>query len=239
MQGATLTSEGMAQYSALMVMKKKFGPKKMRRFLKFELDHYLVGRVTERKKELPLSRVENQQYIHYQKASLVMYWLQDLVGEDVVNRGLKKYVAAVRFKGPPYTNSTELISYLRTEIPKEQRGVLEDLFETITIYDNRAVSGSMKQNAAGGWDVKVKVRAVKYRSDDKGNQAELEFEDVIEIGAIDDDGNALFLEKRRVAKGESELAFTVPSKPTRVGIDPLNKLVDRTSDDNTISPDQE
>lgn len=235
-QGATVTSESMAQYSALMVMKKKFGPEKMRRFLKFELDRYLIGRVTERKKELPLSRVENQQYIHYQKGSLVMYWLQDLVGEETINRGLKKYVAAVKFKGPPYTNSTQLISFLRAEIPAEHHGVLEDLFETITIYDNRAVSASMKQSAAGAWDVSVKVKAVKYRSDDKGNQTELEFNDWMELGAIDDDGNALFLEKKRVSRGESEFTFTVPTKPARVGIDPLNKLIDRTSDDNTTAP---
>ena len=87
--------------------------------------------------------------------------------------------------------------------------------------------------------MKVKVKAVKYRSDDKGDQTELEFSDVMEIGAIDDDGNGLFLEKRKVAKGESELAFTVPVKPTRVGLDPLNKLIDRTSDDNTIAPSVE
>ena len=94
----------------------------------------------------------------------------------------------------------------------------------------------MKQNAAGGWDVKVKVMAVKYRSDDKGEQTELDFDDVMDVGAIDDDGNALFLEKRKVKKGESELTFTSPKKPARVGLDPLNKLVDRTSDDNTIAP---
>ena len=124
---------------------------------------------------------------------------------------------------------------MRAEIPQEHRDVLEDLFETITpLYDNRALEASMQQNAAGGWDVKVK--AVKYRSDDKGDQTELEFNDVMDVGAIDDDGNALFLEKRRVAKGESELTFTVPTKPARVGLDPLNKLIDRTSDDNTVSP---
>lgn len=237
-QGATVTSESMAQYSALMVMKKKFGPEKMRRFLKYELDRYLIGRVTERKKELPLSRVENQPYIHYEKGSLVMYWLQDLVGEDVINRGLKKYVEAVRFKGPPYTNSTQLISYLRDELPEAQRGVLEDLFETITVYDNRAVSASMTKNAAGAWDVTVTIKAVKYRSDDKGDQTELDFDDVMDVGAIDDDGNALFVEKRHVKKGEAELTFTVPTRPARVGVDPLNKLIDRTSDDNTVAPDE-
>jgi ABC-2 type transport system permease protein len=41
MQGGTLTSETLAQYSALMVMKHLYGPDKIRRFLKYELDGYL------------------------------------------------------------------------------------------------------------------------------------------------------------------------------------------------------
>lgn len=236
-QGATVTSETMAQYSALMVMKQRFGAAKMRRFLKYELDRYLMGRALERKKELPLGRVENQPYIHYQKGSLAMYWLQELVGEETVNRALRKYVEKVKFQGPPYTNSAELVGFLRAELPPEHHGVLEDLFETITLYDNRALEASVKPGAGGAWDVTVKVKAVKYRADEKGQQTEIDFDDVIEVGAIDDDGNALFTEQRRLKQGETELSFTVPTRPARVGLDPLNKLVDRTSDDNTIAPD--
>ena len=76
-QGATLMSETMAQYSALMVMEKEYGRDKMRRFLKFELDNYLQARGGERIEELPLYLVENQPYIHYRKGSLVMYALRD------------------------------------------------------------------------------------------------------------------------------------------------------------------
>src|SRR5690606_29936745 len=64
-QGATLLSESLAQYSALMVMERTFGADQIRRFLKFELDRYLRARGTERIEELPLLRVEDQPYIHY------------------------------------------------------------------------------------------------------------------------------------------------------------------------------
>jgi ABC-2 type transport system permease protein len=59
-QGATVLSETMAQYSALMVMEEEYGPHMMRRFLKYELDSYLRGRGGERIGELPLALVENQ-----------------------------------------------------------------------------------------------------------------------------------------------------------------------------------
>ncbi|MBN1205692.1 MAG: hypothetical protein JXB05_12305 [Myxococcaceae bacterium] len=235
-QGATMTSETLAQYSALMVMKRSYGPEKMRRFLKFELDRYLFGRATERKKEVPLSRVENQPYIHYQKGSLAMYALQDFIGEERVNRALRRYVEKVRFQGPPYTGSTELLGFLREETPQEYQYLYEDLFDSITLYDNRVVSASMKQNASGAWDITLKVLAKKYRSDDKGEQTELSFTDWMDVGALDEKGVAFFLEKRKVPQGESEFTFTVPTKPAQVGIDPLNKLIDRTSSDNVKAP---
>ena len=168
-----------------------------------------------------------------------MYALQDFIGEERVNRALAKYVAAVRFQGPPYTTSTELIAHLREETPPEFQYLLEDLFETITLYDNRTESASMKKSPTGGYDVTIGVQAQKFRSDDQGNQTELDFDDWMDVGALDDQDAALFVEKRRVRKGRSELTFHVAARPARVGIDPLNKLVDRNSGDNVKAPAEE
>lgn len=66
-QGATMLSESLSEYSSLKVLEKKYGKNKMRKFLKDALDKYLFQRSTERKKELPLAFNENQQYIHYNK----------------------------------------------------------------------------------------------------------------------------------------------------------------------------
>ena len=76
-QGATMLSETMAQYSALMVMEKEYGREKMRRFLRYELDRYLSGRGGELIEEMPLELVEDQPYIHYSKGSLALYALRD------------------------------------------------------------------------------------------------------------------------------------------------------------------
>jgi ABC-2 type transport system permease protein len=235
-RGATLTSESMAQYTALMVLKHKLGQEKMRKFLKHELDTYLIGRITETKKELPLGQNENQQYIHYQKGSLAIYWLQEVIGEDRVNQALKSYVAEVKFKGPPYTTAKELIDHLRAVTPKENLPLIDDLFEKIIIFDNRTVSATAKENPTGGFDVVMKVKAVKYESDENGNQNELDFNETMQIGALDTNGDALHIEKRIIAKGESTISFHMEKKPVKVGLDPINLLIDRTSDDNTVAP---
>jgi aminopeptidase N len=83
MQGSTMLVESMAQYTALMVMEKEYGCKAMRRFLKYERDNYLRGRGQEGIGELPLMRVEDQQYIHYNKGSVVMYALRALIGLSI------------------------------------------------------------------------------------------------------------------------------------------------------------
>jgi aminopeptidase N len=136
MQGGTMLSETLAQYSALMVMKRLYGEDVMRRFLKFELDRYLRSRGGEAVEELPLGRVENQQYIHYRKGSVAMYLLQERLGEAAVNRALSRLVAQYKFKGRPYARSLDLIRLLREEAKTpEQQALITDLFERITLYD--------------------------------------------------------------------------------------------------------
>ena len=44
-------------------------------------------------------RVENQQYIHYNKGSLVMYLLQDRLGEAAVNRAIRIRPREVQVQG--------------------------------------------------------------------------------------------------------------------------------------------
>lgn len=99
MQGVTMLTESFAQYSSLMVLEHLYGRDQMRRFLKYELDLYLRGRGNDPIGEQPLMRVENQQYVHYRKGSLVMYRLRDELGERRVNAALARYLRALPVQG--------------------------------------------------------------------------------------------------------------------------------------------
>ena len=234
-QGGTVMSETLSQYSALMVMKKKYGDAHMKRFLKYELDSYLVGRATERKRELPLYRNENQGYIHYRKGSLVMYALQDAIGEENVNRALASYIRKVAYQEPPYTRSPELLAEFRAVTPPEYQYLIGDLFEQITIFENRAVSATWKDKGGGKYEVTLKVSAKKLRSDEGGTLTEVPMDDLIDIGVLGPDDKPLYLKKHRIKAGETELKIEVAEKPVRAGIDPVVKLIDRRPDDNTVA----
>ena len=234
-QGATMMSESLAQYSALMVMKRKFGDAKMKRFLNYELDSYLVGRAIERKKEMPLYRNENQSYIFYRKGSLAMYELQDMIGEEAVNRALAAYIGKVAYQEPPYTTSRELLAEFRAVTPPAYQYLIADLFETITLYENRAVSASYREKGAGRYEVTLKVSAKKLRADEGGTQKEEPMDDWVDIGVLGKDDKPLYLKKHRIRSGEASFTVEVGEKPLRAGIDPVVKLIDRRPDDNSIA----
>ncbi|MBK8263442.1 MAG: ABC transporter permease subunit [Nannocystis sp.] len=243
-QGSALLSESLAQYSALMVMEREFGAAQMRKFLSHELRGYLRGRSAERKKEMPLMLVEDQPYIYYQKGSLAFYALKDLVGEAWLNAALRELLREHASQGPPFPTSRALIDRLRRAIPAEYAYLIEDLFETITLYDNKVESASAQALADGRFAVKATLRLRKLRADELGNESEVAIAgDFIDVGVFaapgPDEGElgaALLLEKRRfvVKEGETtEIEVVVDRAPATFGIDPYHKLIDRHLKDNT------
>jgi aminopeptidase N len=240
MEGATLLSETLAQYSALMVMEKEYGRDTMRKFLKYEMDNYLRSRGKELLKERPLLRVDSDQgYVHYRKGSVVMYYLKEMIGEEAVNRALRKVLHEYGYAPPPYPTSYALVDALREETPPQYQYLLQDLFYDITLFSNRTVSATAKKRADGKYDVTVRVDARKYKADEKGEEHEVPVNDWIDIGAFAKPphgkkyGKTLYRERILMKSGAGTYTFTVDEKPDKAGIDPFLLLVDRLPDDNT------
>jgi ABC-type transport system involved in multi-copper enzyme maturation permease subunit len=231
-QGSTMLIESMAQYSALMVLKHRLGPAKMRKFLRYEMDRYLRDRGFEQKKEMPLARVENQPYIHYNKGSVVMYALADLIGEDKLNQAIRQFRDEHAFKGPPYPNTTQFLAAVRAVTPPELQHMVDDMFERIVVYDNRAVKATAKVLKDERYEVTVEVLAKKQQSDEQGRETEMPLNDPIDIGVLDAKGEPLVLERRTITQEKSSFTFTVSKRPASAGIDPMNKLIDRKPRDN-------
>jgi ABC-2 type transport system permease protein len=235
-EGQTSIIETLAQYSALMIMKHYYGEQGIRRFLKFELDRYLRGRAQERNEEEPLYKVDtNQGYIHYNKGAVVMYALQDYIGEDKVNQALAAFTKKYQFQGPPYPVSTDLISYLKQVTPPEYQYLYDDLWENITLYDNRTSSATYRKLPDGKYKVHLVIDGRKVRSDGRGQEHEIPIHDWIDIGVRDSAGKFLYLQKQKIDQKHMEFDVTVEGIPARAGIDPLDKLIDRNPEDNVVS----
>lgn len=240
-RGLNLITESLAQYSALMVMKQRYGDARVRTMLPIFLADYLRGRRRASEPESPLVDVggASQGYIYYDKGALAMYALQDYVGEAAVNRAVKKFLDITRFKGPPYPVSTQFLDILDAEVGPNWRGLVDDLFRRITIFDDRMVKATAKKLPDGKYQVTMHVHAAKYYADGKGKQTRAKLDIPIEIGVFakakdgeERDEKPLYLKKYPVKDGDSTITVTVDGKPYQTGIDPFNELIDRVSSDN-------
>ncbi|RWW96725.1 M1 family aminopeptidase [Flavobacterium cerinum] len=237
MQGSELLSEGFAQYSALMVMEKEYGKDKMKKFLEYEMDRYLGGRSQETDEEQPLMKTQGQQYIHYNKASVVMYYLKEMIGQEKVDEALKNLLLRYGYKNAPYPTSIDAVNEFRNVTPPELQYVITDMFENITVFSNKVEKTSYKK-VGSVYEVTFTTVSEKFRADGLGNETAIPINNYIDIAvfAEPENGNTLgkVLAYKRIKvtkKGNTYTLFT-SEKPYSSGIDPYNYLIDRRPDDN-------
>ncbi len=241
--GSNMMSESLAEYSALRIAQKKYGDDQMHKFLKHELDGYLRGRASEAHKEPPIVLVQREAYVWYQKGSLVMYGLADFIGEDKVNLALHNFLMQYRYanasdnQDAPYPDTRQFVAALRAQTPPEYQYYITDAFENIVLYDNKALTATYVKTPDKKYKVTLTVQARKLKSDGSGNETPMPFADYIDIGVFSGKKGhekTLYLQKEKFTQPKQTFEIVVDQLPTRAGIDPINKLIDRIPDDNTI-----
>jgi ABC-2 type transport system permease protein len=240
-QGSNMMSETLAEYSALKVMEKKYGQENIRKDLKYELDRYLRGRAGETRHEPPLALVQREPYVWYQKGALVMYALSDYIGEDKLNAALRGFLEKNRYAKGPYPDTRGFVAAMREATPPELQYLITDMFESIVLYENKAVSATVIPEDGNKYKVTLKVDSQKHRADGSGNETAMALNDLIEVGVFSgtkEHLKPLHMEKQWFKTRDSTLEFVVDEKPTFAGIDPYNKLIDRDPTDNLIAVEE-
>lgn len=243
MQGGTLLSESMAQYSALMVMENEYGRAQMRKFLKLESDRYQRSRGSEDVKEVPLLEVENQGYIHYNKGSVVLYGLRDFVGEDSLNKAFKALVDTFGYAEPPYPTALDMYRELEKVVPDSLEYLLIDGFKKITLYNNRVDKATARMMPDSTYEVTLELFGEKNYADSLGRETPAPMNDWMDVSILrypkigknaDKSLNdvALVHKRLRLKSGVNKLTFIVPEKPMQAAIDRDNLFFDRVMQDN-------
>lgn len=235
--GSLVLSEGLAKYAA-MLMEKKF--KEGNRVLGMEKDGYNWGRRNNLFKENDLLHA-NRYSEWNQKTGVVLYGLQDLIGEDSLNAALREFRAAYAFRTEgPYAGSEDLYRVLQRHVPDSFRYYLTDTWEKVCFYDNQVLAASVSPlKGKDEYKVSLTVRIGKTYADKDGNELPVPvLQDYITIGiyTVDDYGRGksheIYLKKHRLHAGTQTLELIVLGKPGRVAIDPEGILLDRNMADN-------
>jgi len=234
-EGAEMLTETMAMYVQTMCIEKEYGKEVSRKFLKNEMDRYLKRRKKDVAGERPLMRsYADQYYLNYPKSTVLMYALQDYIGEDRVNRALRHIVNEYGHRDDLFPISLDVVNSLKTVTPDSLQYIISDLFENITLWENEARSASYVKLDDGGYKVTLEVATQKFRADSIGNQTEIPIEDFIDIGILGENDEELYLKKHRFTGGESRVDIIVDKKPMYAGIDPYVILIDRDRDNNRV-----
>ena len=234
-EGQFILTETMAQYSALMVIKKEYSPEKIDDYIKLKMDQYLRGRAREREEEVPLIRSNLEvPYINYEKSIVVMNALQDYIGEDNLNRALQKFIQRYAFRGPPYVTAIEFLEYIEEATPNDLRYLITDMFATITLYENKAQRAIYRELENGQYRVDLEFEAQKFRADGIGRETAIAMNDYIPFTVFGAANEVLYSAKHWIRSGTTQLSFVVDQKPERAGIDPHYLLIDKNTDNNIV-----
>jgi len=233
-KGGQLLSEAMAEYISKKAVERRFGREVIRKDRSKEQDIYFEIRAREAN-EVPLNHAEiGQEYLNYVKGGLALTTLSEYVGEEKFNMALARFEKGFRYREPPFASSLNFIDTLRTVVPDSLSYLVEDLFETITIYDNQVLSAQLSN---GLLTVEVDIR--KYRSDGTGKRTEvLDFEDYIRLALVDRDGNEK-VSMLKVGSGLGEFRFEIDEDITMVRLDPDGLLLDPDRGDNEVKIEQQ
>jgi hypothetical protein len=171
-----------------------------------------------------------------------MYKLQKHIGEKNVNLALKRFIhdwntidGKLKVNTNRYATSKDVLGYFIGVTPDSLQYTITDLFETVTLYENKVVEASYEQLPNNQYKVDLTIDASKYRVDTKGAEQQVPIQDWMDIGVYAEESNeVLYLKKHKITAQNTTLEIIVDQKPFTVGIDPTLKLMDRDGKDNVM-----
>jgi aminopeptidase N len=232
-EGSVILVETMAQYGAIMVMQKDYTTEKLHKFLRYEMDRYLSARSNEGEKEKPLAYIDQaQSYIRYEKGGVEMYALSHYIGEDSLNLALQRFLKQYAFKGAPYPTSLDLIRYIKQVTPDSMQYFVKDVFENITLYNNKLTDATVTEAPGGQYTINFNVASQKLYADSSGYEKAVPSNDYIEVGVYNDKRKMIRLQRYKLPGGTSKLSMTISEKPAKIVVDPNLLLIDKDLNDN-------
>lgn len=230
-EGSNMLSESLAQYGAIKVLEKEYDDTKLRKFLKYEQDKYLIGRSFEREKEKLLAFADaGQGYILYQKGGIVFNSLSKFIGEDSLNHAIKRFIEQYAFKAPPYPTTLDLVRSIKQSTPDSLQYLVTDMFERITLYDNEITDTKLNKNG-NKYVVEFSIDSKKFQVDTSGKSNPVNYNDLVEVGLFNKD-KLLAKQQYRIKKGVNKFTISSSAQPDKIRIDPNYLLIDKDPKNN-------
>lgn len=118
------------------------------------------------------------------------------------------------------------MKYIKAETPDSHQCIIEDLFDTITLFENKTETVEYRELKDKRFEVTITFNSEKFRTDSSGNEKPIGFNEWIDLGVFGENDKGeeefLYLQKRKISKKENTFKIIVNEKPTKAGINPIN-----------------
>ena len=228
-KGAGVLAETLTQWVRIATLKQEYGPQVAQEFRRDEMRRYLRSRGLAGD-ELPLG-ISDSPSLLYRKGTMVMSALGEGLGEETLNRALRNLFEGFSFQ-PSFPTTTDLIDQLRNVASPDQQTLITDLFEMITLFDNRIVEVEPVRREGDRYRVAFTVQVRKLRADSQGKENQIASNDWIEVAARDQNEEIIHLERVLFREEIRRIEFLLDQAAAWVEIDPRVLIIDRNLSDN-------
>ncbi|EDP70854.1 hypothetical protein FBALC1_08843 [Flavobacteriales bacterium ALC-1] len=239
--GGSIFVEGFAKYTEAVVMEKMYGKSAIWELSRNSNKRYFTFRAYDANIEPPLYKVDGQSYLAYGKSFTVMTALRDLIGEETLNKVIKKLADKHRDKVELEVTTLEFLNALYRVAEPEHHALIDDWFKKVITYDLSIEDSSYKLLSDGTYEISVKVKSKRFKVSDTGEMTPISINEPIKIGVfnthpsnVKDDDSMLYYESNQISQELTEIKINVKEKPSYIAIDPFGTRSDENFTDNTM-----
>lgn len=232
--GRAFLTETLAQYTEAMILEKHQGRMLMRQYL--QNDNHLYFVMQERNEpEQSLTQVTGQSAVCYQKGTLAMYALKELLGEDRLNNALRRLLEKHAYPATK-ARATDLVKELYAAADTSEIKHIDDWLQQTFIYFQEIKIASCQRQTNGQYKLTLEIRVIKQ---DLATGKELPPDDDIDIAVFDQPvqewqptTGPLYLKKHHFSTGTTVLTIETNRAPKTVAIDPYCYMPDPEQENN-------
>jgi ABC-2 type transport system permease protein len=136
-----------------------------------------------------------------------------------------------------------LLAILKRTAGPEHLGLIEDLFEKITLYEFSVNEAKAEALNDGRYRITLAITTAKVYSDENGKETTAEFNSPVNIGlftkhpqnrSFRTNEDVIHLKLRSPGNGKSTVEFIVDKLPLFAGINPYSVLIERDTANNVL-----
>jgi ABC-2 type transport system permease protein len=239
-RGAQFLSESLAEYTAHMVVRKRFGAAFARSNVARGVNAYLKARGGALD-EQPLIGIDNKtdRNVYYGKGSAALYALWEVVGEEALNKSLARFIREYVGKTRPYPVAEDLMRILKEDLGPERHELIGDLFERITLWSFEVKAAKSEKRGDGKWSTELTLSAGKAVATSEGAETARPLDQRVPITVYEQDPRSQMRTRfetafARLKDGEQTVTLATAMEPKFLTVNASRALIQRDIDKSTI-----